>query len=90
VTQQRRPYTPSPWIKPMTQEEIKEKYVGEKCFLNGRPATINSTLAGDYAIIISSTESGEVSWFMLKEGMTRGQGEFKLVGDRRAVGDFPR
>jgi hypothetical protein len=85
-----KPYKPSPWGPSQSQEELRKKYEGQSVFLNGRPAVIKSTRAGDYAIVMSSTESGEVSWLMLKEGMTRGQGMFKLVRGRRAVPDFPR
>jgi hypothetical protein len=85
-----RPYKPSPWYPSQREQEIRKKYEHQKCFLNDRPAVINSHLAGDCAIVMSSTESGEISWLMLEEGMTRGQGMFKLVGGHRAIPIFPR
>lgn len=85
-----QPYKPSPWQPSQREQEIRQKYERQQCFLNERPAVIKSHLAGDCAIVISSTESGEVSWLMLEEGMTRGQGMFKLMGGHRAVPDFVR
>lgn len=42
-------------------------------------------MAGDYAIIMSNVESGEISWLMLEEGMVKSRGTFRLEGGHRAV-----
>ncbi len=68
-----------------TSDEIRRKYLGRKVTLNGKSATIKSIEGGRAAAIISSRESGEASWFKVKEVMTKKGGRFVLSRGHLAI-----
>jgi len=68
-----------------TSEELRRKYVGRSATLNGKPAKIKSIENGRAAAVISSRESGEASWFKVKEVMEKKGGRFVLSRGHLAV-----
>ena len=68
-----------------TSDELRRKYVGRKVTLNGKPAVIRSIEGGRAAAVVGSQESGEASWYKIKEVITNKGGRFILSRGRLAV-----
>ena len=66
-------------------DEIRRKYLGRQVTLNGKLARIQSIEGGRAAAIVSSRESGEASWFKVKEVMVKKGGRFILSRGHLAV-----
>ena len=68
-----------------SMEEIRKKYRGRKVTLNGRPAVIQSIEGGRAAAVVGPKDSGEASWFKVKEVMEKKGGRFVLQRGHLAV-----
>lgn len=68
-----------------TSDAIRKKYRGRKVTLNGKPATIHSIEGGRAASVVSSRESGEASWFKIKDVMEKKGGRFLLSRGHLAI-----
>jgi len=68
-----------------TSDELRRKYTGRKVTLNGRPAVIHSIEGGRAASVVGPRESGEASWFKIKEVMTNKGGRFILSRGHLAI-----
>jgi ribosomal protein S18 acetylase RimI-like enzyme len=55
----------------------RDKWLGEKVTLNGRPAVIKEAAQGTVAVIMASVESAETSWALLDKHMSAGRRDFK-------------
>jgi len=69
----------------VTSDELRRKYVGRRVTLNGKPAVIHSIEGGRGASVVGPRESGEASWFKIKEVMMKKGGRFILSHDHLAI-----
>ena len=68
-----------------TSDELRKKYNGRKVTLNGKVARIHQIEGGRAATVVSSKESGEASWYKVKEVMTTKGGRFVLSRGHLAI-----
>ena len=68
-----------------TSDELRKKYNGRKVTLNGKSAVIHSIENGRAAAVIGPRESGEASWFKVKEVMEKKGGRFVLSRGHLAI-----
>ena len=66
-------------------DDVRKQYMGKYATLNGKPARIHSVEGGRGASVVSSGESGEASWFKIKEVMTKKGGRFILSRGHLAI-----
>lgn len=66
-------------------DDYRKKYSGRRVTLNGKPARIQTIEGGRAAAVVSSKESGEASWYKVKEVMTKKGGRFVLSRGHLAI-----
>lgn len=64
---------------------LRRKYNGRSVTLNGKPARIRSIENGRAAAVVSGKESGEASWFKVKEVVMNKGGRFILSRGHLAI-----
>ena len=68
-----------------TSIELRKKYLGRKVTLDGKSAVIHSIEGGRAAAVVASKDSGEASWFKVKEVMEKRGGRFRLSRGHLAI-----